>query len=149
MVESRTPARHHPSPVNPIQEPNLILNALREGLGRAIAFVDVITRPNPLQRAPELQRQVEAQARDLSLYQFYACPFCIKTRRALHRLNLPVETRDAQHDPVHRAALEDGGGKVQVPCLRIDGQGDTRWLYESKEIIAYLDHRFAKPEGTA
>jgi glutaredoxin len=133
----------------PIQEPHLILNALREGLGRAIAFVDYITRPKPLQRAPELQRQVEAQVRDLSLYQFYACPFCIKTRRALHRLNLPVETRDAQHDPVHRAALEAGGGKVQVPCLRIDGQGDSRWLYESKEIIAYLDQRFGKPEAAA
>ena len=127
----------------------MILNALREGLGRAIAFVDVITRPKPLQRAPELQRQVEAQTRDLSLYQFYACPFCIKTRRALHRLNLPVETRDAQHDPVHRAALEAGGGKVQVPCLRIDGQGDTRWLYESKEIIAYLDQRFGRPDAAA
>lgn len=140
----RTPLPQIPIP---IQEPILILNALREGLGRAIAFVDVITRPKPLQRAPELQRQVEVQARDLSLYQFYACPFCIKTRRALHRLNLPVETRDAQHDPVHRAALEDGGGKVQVPCLRIDGQGDTRWLYESKEIVAYLDQRFGKPEA--
>ena len=140
----RTPLPQIPIP---IQEPILILNALREGLGRAIAFVDVITRPKPLQRAPELQRQVEAQTRDLSLYQFYACPFCIKTRRALYRLNLPVETRDAQHDPVHRAALEDGGGKVQVPCLRIDGQGDTRWLYESKEIVAYLDQRFGKPEG--
>ncbi len=133
----------------PIQEPNLILNALREGLGRAIAFVDYITRPKPLQRAPELQRQVEAQARDLSLYQFYACPFCIKTRRALHRLNLPVEIRDAQHDPGHRAALEAGGGKVQVPCLRIDVGGDTRWLYESNEIIAYLEQRFARPETTA
>jgi len=127
----------------------LILNALREGLGRAIAFVDVITRPKPLQRAPQLQRQVEAQTRDLSLYQFYACPFCIKTRRALYRLNLPVETRDAQHDPVHRAALEAGGGKVQVPCLRIGGQGDTRWLYESREIIAYLDQRFGRPDAVA
>jgi glutaredoxin len=127
----------------------LILNALREGLGRAIAFVDCITRPKPLQRAPELQRQVEAQARDLSLYQFYACPFCIKTRRALHRLNLPVETRDAQHDPVHRSALEAGGGKVQVPCLRIDGQGDSRWLYESKEIVAYLEQRFGRSDAAA
>jgi glutaredoxin len=127
----------------------LILNALREGLGRAIAFVDLITRPQPLQRSPKLQRQAETEARALYLYQFYACPFCIKTRRALHRLNVPVETRDAQHDPVHRAALETGGGKVQVPCLRIDAGGDTRWLYESNEIIAYLEQRFGRPEATA
>jgi glutaredoxin len=127
----------------------LILNLLREGLGRVIAFADHITRPKPLQRAPEAQRQVAAEARDLSLYQFYACPFCIKTRRALHRLNLPVETRDAQHDAEHRSALEAGGGKVQVPCLRIDGPDGTRWLYESKAIIAYLEQRFGERAGAA
>ncbi len=126
----------------------MILNALREGLGRVIVFIDWATRPKPVQRTPEAQRVVATAALDLSLYQFYACPFCIKTRRALHRLNLPVETRDAQGDPVHRAALEAGGGKVQVPCLRIDEGGQARWLYESKAIIAYLEERFGVP-GTA
>ena len=127
----------------------MILKALREGLGRAIVFIDLVTRPRPLQRRPADQREVEAAARGLSLYQFYACPFCVKTRRALHRLNVPVEIRDAQHDPVHRAALEAGGGKVQVPCLRIDAGGETRWVYESKAIIAYLEGRFGPPEPAA
>lgn len=127
----------------------MILNALREGLGRIVVFIDILTRPRPLQRTPEAQREVEAAAQGLSLYQFYACPFCVKTRRALHRLNVPVETRDAQHDPMHRAALEADGGKVQVPCLRIDAGGETRWLYESKEIIAYLEHRFGEAQAAA
>jgi glutaredoxin len=126
----------------------LILNALREGLGRVIVFIDWATRPKPVQRTPDAQRAVATAALDLSLYQFYACPFCVKIRRALHRLNLPVETRDAQSDPAHRAALEAGGGKVQVPCLRIDDGDRARWLYESKAIVAYLEERFGVP-GTA
>jgi glutathione S-transferase len=30
-----------------------------------------------------------------------------------------------------------------VPCLRIeDNNGDVRWMYESGDIISYLDQRF-------
>lgn len=124
----------------------MILTLLREGLGRVVVAVDLITSPKPLQRTPEAQRQAEEAAGLLSLYQFYACPFCIKTRRALRRLNLPVETRDAQKDPVRRAELQEGGGKIQVPCLRIDEQDGARWIYESREIIAYLEQHFGETQ---
>ena len=80
-------------------ESTMIVKALREGLGRVIVFIDWATRPKPMTRTAQAQAEVDAAARDLALYQFYACPFCIKTRRALHRLNVPVETRDAQNDP--------------------------------------------------
>ena len=60
----------------------------------------------------------------------------------LHRLNVPVQTCDAQKDSKHRAALEAGGGKVQMPCLRIDEGGETRWVYESNAIRTYLEQRF-------
>lgn len=123
----------------------MILTALREGLGRLIVLADHLTRPAPLQRLPEEQRRVDGAAGDLALYQFFGCPFCIKTRRALHRLNVPVELRDAQKDPAHRAELLGGGGKIQVPCLRIKEPGGVRWLYESKAIIAYLEGRFGAP----
>ena len=126
----------------------MILKAIREGLGRLIILVDFLTRPKPMQRPPAAQQAVEDAMRGLAIYQFYACPFCVKTRRALRRLNLPMELRDAKNDPSHRAALESGGGKIQVPCLRIDGEGDTRWVYESKEIIAYLEGRFGAAQPT-
>lgn len=39
----------------------------------------------------------------------------------------------------HAAALKQGGGKTQVPCLRIEDQaGEVQWMYESDEIIRYL-----------
>ena len=43
-----------------------------------------------------------------------------------------------------RAALLAGGGKIKVPCLRIEENGESRWMYESNDIIRYLESRFAK-----
>lgn len=120
----------------------MLLKIIREGLGRTVAFIDQATRPTPIARPPEVQRDVDAAVQPMALYQYFACPFCIKTRRAIHRLNLPIALRDAQNNPEHRAALAADGGKIQVPCLRIDEHSGTRWLYESGDIIAYLDKRF-------
>jgi glutaredoxin len=120
----------------------MLLKLFREGLGRAVAFVDQVTRPTPMERSPEAQAAVAQAVSGMALYQYFACPFCIKTRRALHRLNLPIELRDAQNDPVHRAALGGEGGRIQVPCLRIDSDEGTEWMYESTDIISYLEGRF-------
>lgn len=121
----------------------MIVKALRVGLGQLIVFGDWISRPAKRKRSPQAQAEVDRQARGLALYQFHACPFCVKTRRALHRLNVPVALRDAKNDPAHRQALLEGGGRVKVPCLRIEEDGKTTWMYESGDIIAYLDQRFA------
>ncbi len=120
----------------------LVVTAVREGLGRVIVFVNYITRPAQVPRSAEAQREAEAAAAGLSLYQFYACPFCVRTRRAIHRLNIPIRVCDAQHDQTHRQTLLNDGGQIKVPCLRIDENGETRWMYESAAIIEYLDQRF-------
>jgi glutaredoxin len=122
----------------------IILRIVREGLGRVVIFFDWITRPRKAVRSADEQAQVAEKTRHLSLYQFYACPFCVKTRRALHRLNLPIELRDAQErGGRHRADLLEGGGRVKVPCLRIESAGGDEWIFKSDEIIAYLEERFA------
>ncbi len=121
----------------------MLVKALRVGLGQIIVLGDALTRPRPQKRSPQGQAAVNADAASLSLYQFQACPFCVKTRRAMHRLNVPVTLKDAKNDPEARAALQTGGGKVKVPCLRIEEAGGTRWMYESNDIIAYLEKRFA------
>ncbi|MWV13528.1 glutaredoxin [Pseudomonas sp. R-28-1W-6] len=121
----------------------MLLKALRIGLGQLIILIDFLTRPRKLKRSAEAQARVEREAAGLALYQFHACPFCVKTRRTLHRLNVPLALRDAKNDSSHRQALLEQGGKLQVPCLRIEEQGESRWLYESKAISAYLNERFA------
>lgn len=121
----------------------MLLKALRVGLGQLIILGDAVSRPRPQRRSPEGQAEVEKQAAKLSLYQFHACPFCVKTRRAMHKLNVPVTLYDAKNDTVQRERLLAEGGKIKVPCLRIDEAGESRWLYESNSIIAYLEQRFA------
>ncbi len=103
-----------------------------------------LAMPKGVVRSAEVQRQVDLECGKLALYHFKTCPFCIKVRHEMGRLSLPIELRDAQHVPEHRAALLQGGGKIQTPCLRItDAQGQVQWMYESNDIIRYLQQRFS------
>jgi glutaredoxin len=103
-----------------------------------------LAMPQGVIRSAEDQQKVEAECSQLALYHFKTCPFCIKVRHEMGRLSLPITLRDAQHDEEHKEALLQGGGKVQTPCLRITGvDGQVQWMYESGEIILYLQQRFA------
>jgi len=119
----------------------MLLKLLRQGLGRLIIFISFFIPVKKQKRSIQEQQCVDKQIESLSLYQFYACPFCLKTRRAFKRLNLNIKTLDAQNNPA-RAELLNGGGQVKVPCLRIDKKDETIWMYESNDIIKYLEQRF-------
>ena len=113
-------------------------------LGPIILFIDKITTPRGIKRSNDEQQKVDKEASKLILYQFNTCPFCIKVKRNNKRLSLKVETRDAQHNPIYREELLQGGGKIKVPCLKIiDEKGNDSWLYESNDILQYLQERFA------
>jgi glutaredoxin len=116
----------------------MLVKALRNGLGYIIVFISWLTKPKQVKRSETEQTQVQEKAEELALYQLFACPFCVKTRRAMHRLNVDIEKRDIKHDQ-NREALETQGGRVKVPCLKIGKGDDAKWLYESSDIIAYLD----------
>ena len=121
-----------------------MMRVIRYVLGQIILFIDWITRPSSPNHAPEVQQALDAQTRDMALYEFRLCPFCVKTRRAIRRLGLNIETRDASRDARHKAELTEQGGQYQVPCLAIREGGQTRWLYESGDIISYLEQRFSQ-----
>lgn len=124
------------------------VKAIRWVLGKLILFLDWVFTPRSLQRAAEDQKQIEQQAQALKLYQYEACPFCVKVRRAMKRLNLPIETRDAKQQ-AERDELAQKGGAVKVPCLRItDEAGATQWMYESSDIVSYLEQRFSPCSST-
>jgi glutaredoxin len=116
---------------------------LRIVLGPFMLLWEWLTRPRGIVRTAAAQAEVDRQCRDLVLYEFRTCPFCIKVRQEMRRLALPIERRDAQHAGAHRDELVAGGGKAMVPCLRIaEAGGDVRWLYESGTIIDTLRQRF-------
>ena len=116
---------------------------LRLLLGPVMRIWEVASRPKGVVRAPAHQAEIDEQCRNLALYQFKTCPFCIKVRQEMHRLSLNIERRDAQKEGEHRAALVHGLGQPKVPCLKItDTAGKSQWLVESAAINAYLRGRF-------
>lgn len=121
----------------------MLVKLLRNGIGGLWQLGDLITRPAKMKRSAEAQAKVDAACSELSLYQLPRCPFCIKVRRNMHKLNLPIELRNVSPGSPFRNELEAGGGRVKSPCLRITENGEVRWMYESNDIIAYLTERFA------
>ncbi len=122
-----------------------IFKPIRWILGQIIIFIDWITRPKPVQRSADTQTEINQQTEKMALYHFKMCPFCVKTRRQIHRLALNIESRDARNDPKWNKELINDGGKYQVPCLKITAtDGSVEWLYESTEINLFLNKKFAE-----
>jgi glutaredoxin len=120
----------------------ILVKLARNGLGGVIAFIARIIPVIKVKRSPEQQAKVDERTKNLELYQFFGCPFCIKTRRAIRRLNLNIEKRNAQGNTPYRQELLDSGGKVQVPCLKITDGENTTWMYEANNIIKYLEENY-------
>lgn len=115
------------------------MNFVRWILGRLVLGYDLLTRPKPMVRDAAEQARLDARTAPYTLYQFQACPFCVKVRRQIRKYALNIDLKDARHDPVSKQELIDGGGRHKVPCLRIAGDdGKLTWLYESDDIISYL-----------
>ncbi len=78
------------------------------------------------------------------LFHYSTCPFSIKVRLALWLMGLKLPLKDILSHSEYRAELIAGGGKTQVPCLRIeDEQNGVRWMYDSNDIIRYLRRKSA------
>lgn len=120
------------------------MKVIRWILGKIILLVEALFAPKGVQRLPEAQGRVDQQTARLALYQFKACPFCVRVRFTMRRWRLNIATRDAQNNPQYKKELIEQGGEYMVPCLRIEKEdGTVQWLYESANIISYLTERFA------
>ncbi|HEY9081218.1 glutaredoxin domain-containing protein [Magnetovibrio sp.] len=109
-------------------------------LGRLVLTIDFLTRPQPIKRDPAAQAAIDAKTAPMALYQFEACPFCVKVRRVMRKHALNIELRDAKNNAQFKEELTSQGGKHKVPCLRIENaSGEVTWLYESNDIISYLE----------
>ena len=116
-------------------------------LARFILLADMLYRPKGIVRSAEEQGLLDQQTSHLALYQYKACPFCVKVRWAMRRNGFAIETRDAKQNATYGAELLAGGGTMKVPCLRVDhGQNKFEWIYESSDIITYLEQQFLSTE---
>ena len=116
------------------------MKLIRFIVGRLILLLDFLTRPSPVIRGRKDQDSVDAAVAGLSLYQFKACPFCVKVRRHMRRRSIKIELKDAKTDLLIKEELIREGGKHKVPCLRIaEDNKEVQWLYSSDEICRFLD----------
>ncbi len=85
------------------------MRIIRFILGTLILLFDWLTTPGGNAKT------VDDRCRSLTLYQYKACPFCVKVRRSMKRLSLPVELRDPKCDESAKEELIAGAGKLKYP----------------------------------
>jgi len=116
---------------------------LRFFLEPVILLWDTLTPPKGIERSEQEQSEMDQRTKNLALYQFNSCPFCIKVRRQIKRQSLNIQLLDAQYNQQHRAELLNDGGEIKVPCLKMTSDsGEVTWMYESNDIINYLQDNF-------
>jgi glutathione S-transferase len=81
----------------------------------------------------------------LTLYNMEGSPYCRKVREVLSELDLECVVRNLPKGSPRRAALVERGGKMQVPYLADPNTG--RELYESDDIVAYLERQYGTERG--
>jgi glutaredoxin len=113
-------------------------------VGNLIRLVDLLTTPSSMKRSAEAQQAVDNRSKNLTLYYYPSCPFCVLVKRQMKRLNLNIRKIDPRKDTEAMKNLQEQGGKVQVPCLLISsGDGSSEWMYESADINDYLTKEFS------
>jgi len=119
------------------------MRSIRWFVGRLILFLNLMTLPRPILREKIDQDKVDKKTEGLTIYQFEACPFCVKVRRFIRKNSLKIELKDAKNNETFKSELVNKGGKHKVPCLRIEKMNSkVEWLYESTEIIKFLKKKF-------
>ena len=106
---------------------------------------------SPVKKIPlteEQQQKIDQLSQNMVLYHYPACPFCLKVTRKMRALGMNVEKRDPRIEP-YKTELLEGGGELQVPCLKIGNGDKAMWMYESAEIIFFLEGEFEEVVGEA
>lgn len=99
-----------------------------------------------VERTAAQQQKAERLANSLTLYTLNSCPYSAKVTRHLNQLNIDVTVKNLKRCHIYQKELLAGGGRAQVPCLRIESSQGCKWMYESDDILRYLDKKFL-PKG--
>lgn len=82
----------------------------------------------------------------IALYVRPGCGYSKRVLDAAEKLGVPLDVKDIT-DFDTCTELEEKGGKVQVPYM-VDAERGVS-MYESADIIAYLEKTFGKKEDSA
>ena len=88
---------------------------IRLVLGQLILFFNWVFTPRSISRPAEQQANVDAQTNSLTLYQYKACPFCVKVRRAMKRQALTKESRSSGSEVRTSASISSEQARSSAP----------------------------------
>ena len=91
-------------------------------------------------------RPSRVPAQPLELWSFEASPYCRIVRDALCELEIPYVLHNVAKGSPKRDAFVARSGKMQVPYLFEPNTG--REMFESADIVAYLDSTYAVPASS-
>lgn len=115
-------------------------------LAALLVTVPPITTPTVNPPRVDIQRvgcPVQEQ-HALLLYYTPGCPYCQKVLKYLKKIHKQLPMINLKENPEAKADLLKVGGKLQVPCLVIDGVA----MYESDAIIEWLSQHQDELENT-
>ena len=73
-----------------------------------------------------------------ALYYYDTCPFCQRVLQALPKVKVEVEKRNVMTNRAYSDQQYKATGRTTVPCLLIDDNGKETWMYESADIVRFL-----------
>ena len=69
------------------------MRLIRWFIGKLILFINLLTLPKPILREKSDQNKIDNKTKYLTIYQFEACPFCVKVRRFIKKNILKLNLR--------------------------------------------------------
>ena len=75
------------------------------------------------------------------LFKTDLCGFCYRVRDFAEEKSISLTLRDTMTDMEAFRELLQGGGRSTVPCLKIQREKEVIWMYESLDIIDYLNEQ--------
>jgi glutaredoxin len=72
------------------------------------------------------------------------CGACYRVLNAVDELGIDIEIRDVTANPGLRDEIRRATGRRTVPVLRIIEDGQQEWMFESREIVKFLNRRFGE-----
>ena len=83
------------------------------------------------------------------LYIMSTCPYCRKVLLFMKQQGIELPLRDITAEPEARDTLERIGGKVQVPCLFIDGAPLSRTFADGAQPSITAEEQAELDNGAA
>jgi len=119
-----------------------MLKLCRRLVGVVVNFLDLLTRPQPIQRSEQERKLFAQEVKRLRVYDYRGCPTSLKLRQALYRLNVGIQYCDIRKCQIYQDDLLSQFGRLHAPCLRIEHNDSVQWLDDPAQIIQYLSQRF-------